>query len=252
MSIKLVSLNIEMSKHYERVIPFLKHISPDVICLQEVLEEDFESLKERLGYEGFFKAWTYQNSLAEHYKDVYSKRAGIAVFAKNIVGVGHTFYSGKEESLSVPFDVWIKNKEELKSCALVWITTQDREGATYRVITTHFPVTKEGESSPYQLEILQSFFKTLESFGDFVLCGDFNAPRGNETFTRLAYKYKDCIPKEYMTSIDNTLHRNRHQNIMFMVDGLFISNDSYSANDVHLVDGVSDHMAIVVTIIKNI
>jgi hypothetical protein len=36
---------------------------------------------------------------------------------------------------------------------------------------------------------------------------------------------------------------------MFMVDGLFTTKE-YQATDVHLVDGLSDHMAIVGTITK--
>jgi hypothetical protein len=75
-----------------------------------------------------------------------------------------------------------------------------------------------------------------------------NAPRGKESFSRLAKKYKDNIPPEYKTSIDQNLHKVK--GIQFMVDGLF-TTPSYKASDVKLVDGVSDHMAVVAEITKS-
>ena len=75
-----------------------------------------------------------------------------------------------------------------------------------------------------------------------------NAPRGNETFSRLEEKYKDNIPREYKTSIDQNLHKVK--GIQFMVDGLF-TTPVYKASNVKLVDGISDHMAVVAEINKN-
>ena len=46
---KLISLNIEGSKHLERIIPFITKESPDVLCLQEVFKADLH-LFEKLGY----------------------------------------------------------------------------------------------------------------------------------------------------------------------------------------------------------
>ena len=53
-------------------------------------------------------------------------------------------------------------------------------------------------------------------------CGDMNVPRGNETFNRLAEKYKDNIPLEYKTSIDQNLHRVK--GLQVMVDGLYYTH----------------------------
>lgn len=242
---KLVSLNIECNKHYERFLPFLKKENPDVICLQEVLEEDFEFIKKELGCQGIFKPFEYVVSPHPNYVNLLGKKFGNAIFSKNIIDSGYFFYWGLEENCRVSYEEYRQRREDLRSYVLMWVDIQDESGKTYRYVTTHFPVTKEGESTPHQLEILEPFFRKLDEFGEFVLCGDFNAPRGKETFTRLSKKYTDNIPDTYVTSIDQHLHRMK--NIQFMVDGLF-TTPKYIASDVSLIDGVSDHMAIVATI----
>jgi hypothetical protein len=94
----------------------------------------------------------------------------------------------------------------------------------------------------------------LGTMGEFVLGGDFNAPRGGEMFSVLSSAYTDNIPLQYKTSLDLTLHRAaRERGPQLgdkMVDGLF-STPAYSVSDVRLVDGVSDHMAVVATISKS-
>jgi exonuclease III len=247
MSIKLISLNIEFNKHYDKVFSFFETNNPDVICLQEILEEDFEFIQKKIGYKGVFKFYGYQSHKTEYYKDVEGKRYGVAIFAKEIISNGYEYYWGKEENFSIPPEDFIKNDENMRSYVFLWVIVQELNGNKYTVVTTHFPVTREGESTPHQLEILLPFFEKLDTLGDVIVCGDFNAPRGNETFKRIAQKYKDSIPEEYRTSIDQNLHRVK--GIMFMVDGLFLSKN-YEARNVRLQDGVSDHMAIVATIFK--
>jgi endonuclease/exonuclease/phosphatase family metal-dependent hydrolase len=245
---KLISLNIEKDKHYDKIFSFFRNEDPDCICLQEVEEEDFEMLKEKMGMSGFFKAFSYEKSPHDCYKTNYGKRQGVAIFGKKIIQTGYIFYSGKEENLDVPFEEYLQRYDSLKSCVLVWADIETEDKGVVRVVTTHFPVTYQGESSPYQLGLLLPFFEALDTLGDFVLCGDFNAPRGNETFTRLAARYTDCIPLHYTTSIDQNLHREK--GIQFMVDGLFLTG-AYTAQEVELVDGVSDHMAVIATIYKS-
>ena len=55
---KLISINIELNKHYKTVLDFLKQENPDVICLQELLGDDFENFKKVLGKQGIFKPRT--------------------------------------------------------------------------------------------------------------------------------------------------------------------------------------------------
>lgn len=244
---KVISLNIETDNHYERIFSFVDKHKPDVICMQEVLEKDFEYIKERLGMDGIFKVFMRRNPAYTLDENLKKERDGVAIFSRSITRKGHFFYWGKEENLYLPYAQYLENEEHSKNYVALWVDTIDKDGNTMRFVTTHFPVTQEGESTPHQLEILAPFFKELDRLGEFVLCGDFNAPRGNETFSRIKERYYDAIPSHYITSLDQNLHRVK--GLIYMVDGLFLT-ESYSATEVTLEDGVSDHMAVVATINK--
>ena len=87
----------------------------------------------------------------------------------------------------------------------------------------------------------------LNSFlGNILLIGDFNSPRGKEVFTRLSCRYIDNMPKSLTTTLDKKYHRSK-ENIKFVVDGIF-SSPSLKVEHIKVVDGVSDHMAIVTSI----
>lgn len=236
-----MSLNIECNLHYQRIFRFIEVHQPEIICMQEVLEEDFEFLKKEFGCEGVFKPVGYVHASYERYKNIHTKRYGIAIFSKKIIASGHFFYWGNEENLRVPFKDFMSERNERRSYPAVWVDIEATDGEVYRCVTTHFPVTENGESTPHQLEILPPFFEGLDILKDIIICGDFNAPRGNQTFTELALRYRDVVPKEYLTSIDQNLHRVK--GIMLMVDGLFVTK-KYTASNVRLIDGLSDHMAI--------
>lgn len=242
---KLISLNIEANKHNHTVLPFLKKEKPDVICLQELLDSDFTLYKKELNMEGVFKASGYVKH--PNYKNIEGNRSGIGIFAKNIINSGSVFYFGKEENVLKTFSEYLSDESNQKNHVLLWVDVKNGRGDLLRFFTTHLPVTKEGESSPFQLQVLDCMFRELDLFTEFILCGDMNAPRGNESFRRLAEKYKDNIPLEYKTSIDQKLHRVK--GLMRMVDGLF-TTAHYEASNVKLVDGVSDHMAIISDIKK--
>jgi endonuclease/exonuclease/phosphatase family metal-dependent hydrolase len=242
---KLVSINIELNKHYKTVLDFLKQENPDVICLQELLGDDFENFKKVLGKQGIFKPRTRIGDDLR-LQDIKEKKEGVAIFANHIVDSGSIYYEGCEENLLKTYSEYITG-ENNKNSVLLWIDTNSSDGKSYRFATTHVPVTKGGESTPYQLEVIDLLLKELGSLGEFVLCGDMNAPRGKETFSRIAKKYKDNIPEEYKTSLDQNLHRVK--NLQHMVDGLFTTT-KYQASNVKLIDGISDHMAIVADINK--
>jgi exonuclease III len=244
---KLISLNIELNKHYDTVLDFLKRETPDVICLQELLEDDFSRFKKELNMEAIFKVFSYFKN-DPYYQDIEGKRQGVAIFAKNIVVSGALFYVGNEENLLKSKEEYLSNEEFKKNRVLLWVDVKDKEGEIYRFSNTHFPVTKKGESSLYQLEVADKLLEKIMGLEEFVLCGDTNAPRGNETFSRLAKKLKDNIPLVYKTSIDQNLHKVK--GIQFMVDALF-TTPAYKALNVKLIDGVSDHMAVVAEISKN-
>jgi exonuclease III len=237
---KLISLNIETNKHHDLILPFLKRENPDVFCAQEILEEDFAIYKRELGMDGVFAPCRYVRS--KTCEESIGKLQGVSIFCKKILNSGEEFYLGTKEEVEKPFDA----VNFVKTEALAWAEIEV-ESAVYKFVTLHLPVTEHGESTEEQLSAQSYLFKKLEPLGEFILCGDMNAPRGNETFRRFTEKYKDNIPLEYKTSIDQNLHRVK--GIQFMVDCLF-TTPSYTADGVKLVDGLSDHMAIVAEISK--
>lgn len=226
---------------------FLKKENPDVICLQELLEDDFDRFERDLGLRGIFKAFSFFKK-HPHYENIEGKKQGVAIFSNNIADSGSIFYVGKEENLLKSHEEYLSNEESTKNRVLLWADIKDKEGIVYKILNTHLPVTKEGEPSPYQLEVVDLLLEKLGTMGEFILCGDTNAPRGKETFRRLSSKYKDNIPQEYKTSIDQNLHRVK--GIQFMVDCLF-TTQAYKASNVKLVDGISDHMAVVADISRS-
>lgn len=118
---------------------------------------------------------------------------------------------------------------------------------TFRIGTTHFTWTPDGEADEVQRTDIESLFAVLEKQGDIIFTGDFNAPRGKEIFSRLAERYHDNVPSEYTTSIDSTLHR--AGDLPHMVDGIF-STSGYAVQNVRMVCGVSDHCALVAEVRK--
>lgn len=255
---KIISLNIECNKHDELVLPFLKKENPDVVCVQELLEDKFEFYKKELSMYGVFRSASYIDTVV--HKDLAGKKEGVAIFTKNsIADSGNFFLAGGEDNVSMPFSEYLERFNNFlkihgsyedfeESRVLVWADVKNTEGVVFRFLTAHLPVTTQGRVTPYQLGITDNLLVKLGELGEFVLCGDFNSPRGCESFARFANKYKDNIPLEYKTSIDQNLHRVK--GIQFMVDGLF-TTPTYQASSVRLVDGVSDHMAIVADINKN-
>jgi endonuclease/exonuclease/phosphatase family metal-dependent hydrolase len=125
----------------------------------------------------------------------------------------------------------------------------------YTIATTHFTWSPKGEANDDQRRDQAALFAILDSLGEFAFAGDFNAPRGKETFSKFAERYQDNIPPHYETSIDVTLHKTRNNPVenarvgKYMVDGLF-TTPQYQASNVRLEFGISDHAAIIATIEK--
>lgn len=87
--------------------------------------------------------------------------------------------------------------------------------------------------------------KFLSEIPEFILCGDFNAPRGGIIFDTIASKYKDNIPSEINTTIDKNLHK--AGDLKLVVDGLF-TTPSYQITSIKIIDSLSDHCAILANI----
>lgn len=244
--ISLVSLNIEQDKHDdELVLPFLKRVQPDVLCLQEVREPELPKFKEIIGEHCVFAPLA-----------LFPTDAGMVVQGQAIIS--HMPFTQTDV---IPYGKYRGDVREIDrtsyetryasmrfSLAIVRI---EKDGKLFRIATTHFPLTQAGEASDFQREALSELLEALGEDHDVILCGDFNAPRGGAIFGTLAERFTDNIPARYATSLDLSIHRNGkdrpHELADKMVDVLF-TTPNYRATDVSLVSGVSDHCAVSATI----
>jgi endonuclease/exonuclease/phosphatase family metal-dependent hydrolase len=248
VSLRLISLNVERSKHLELVVPFLEHEKPDVYCAQELHESDIARLEAAVGPCIVFAP------VLRHIPDTEGKEPqvmGTAIFSRLLVR--HTdivYYRGSREHAltDVP-------KRIMEDLPLV-IADVESNGHVFRCTTTHFTWTPKGEPDDQQRRDMDALLGTLGTLNEFVLCGDFNAPRGGEMFARLAETYRDNIPAEFAWSLDLAVHRDAAglrssaQRLALpgiMVDGLF-STPAYTCSGVEMKRGGSDHLAIVATI----
>jgi len=237
--IKLVSLNVERSKHLDKIFPFLEREAPDVTCLMEVVERDIPRYEEKLGpCRAYLPNGWHPGDLAGD-----SVMIGVGLFTKlPVAACDVRYYRGGLEEARTAVPERISQNIGLVSCDV------EKDSETFRIIATHFTWTPRGESSDQQRTDLEALFQMLHGYEQFVLCGDLNAPRGGEIFTKLFDHYQDNIPSHYKTSLDVNFHRGIRDELEDkMVDGLFTTT-SYKASDVRLEFGISDHAGIVATI----
>ena len=253
MSLSLVSINIEGSKHLDTVEAFLRERNPDVVCIQELCEHDIPRFEAIMGAPLYFARMVNLRpgsplSLREE-----SAPLGIGVCARTPIlrQVTHTYHAPEGELGEFnESDDDVHLKRRTQNLALV-VSDIEKDGVLYRVGTTHFTWTPKGGADEYQRTDVRALLSITEAEAPLILCGDFNAPRGGEIFSVLLENFKDNIPSHFNTSIDVTLHRSGKARPRDfddkMVDGLFTSPE-YAAKYVDLVFGVSDHAAIVATL----
>lgn len=251
MSLKLVSINIEKSNHLGRVFSFVGKEKPDVLCLQELAEEDVDRFREIFSHVHFVP------QTKERERDGRLVVQGIAI-ASNLDGEYITEYYEGNSEIVPESDASDSTTFVNKNQVLIGFATE-REGERYMVWTTHFTWSQRGLPTEAQRDHMRRMLAILRNTPGFALCGDFNAPRGGEIFSMLTNVLKDEIPPHYVWSLDLALHRagkgllQQHAHGAgldgFMVDGLFTTPE-YRAENVTLVPGVSDHMAVVATIHK--
>lgn len=245
--IRLVSLNIERSKHLGLVIPFLQQQNADVVCLQELMEYDIPKFESALEMQYRFAAGKL------HAAEGNPGILGEGIFSRlKIVHSKALYYHGSADHIPESDMTDVHTKHTTESTSVIFCDVESGD-TTFRIATTHFTWTLDGRPNDYQREDLKKMIEILDGLGEFVLCGDFNAPRGGEIFSMIAKKYKDNIPLTYKTSIDVNLHRAgkiaSEKMDEKMVDGLF-STPQYVVSDVELHSGVSDHLAVVATIAR--
>ncbi|HEY5810705.1 MAG TPA: endonuclease/exonuclease/phosphatase family protein, partial [Povalibacter sp.] len=93
----------------------------------------------------------------------------------------------------------------------------------------------------------QRLKRALAAYPDYVLCGDFNAPRGRPLFSLFTDELglTDHLPPTVTTTIDPQLHRAGA--LQLVVDTIF-STPHYQVEDVQVLEGISDHKGILATL----
>lgn len=239
--IKLLSLNIEGKRHLDRVENLILKVKPDVFCVQEIFEEDLENFYKF----GFIKHEYAHMLLKPKINETLNKTDyisfGTAIFSKIKNSEYTKKYYFRDENSTRFHRSGIHND---LSMAVV-NNKFNLDSKNYNILTTHFCVSKNGQADDFQREQIKSLLSVLDEIGNFVLCGDMNAPRGREIFSILNDRYKDNINKKYTTSIDPDLHK--AGDLQLMVDVLFSTND-YIVKNMYFETGVSDHYGIVAEI----
>lgn len=253
---KLISLNVEGSRHWPLIDPFFDLARPDVICLQEVFEEDAARAAGRLGMAHAFSPMTLR-----HYdfsdENTPLRPFGIAILSRDpLRDVREQKYHSTARPISAGDAATLEARRATFRQTLLSAEVTAGDEAL-RVATTHFTWTPDGMSNRYQEEDARALMRMLDDMPPLALCGDFNIPRHvNPLYDVFIAKYRDAIPDSYLSSLDLSLHR-RGGNpeaaaslAKFMVDYLFLG-EGYRADDVRLQSGVSDHYAIVATVARD-
>ncbi len=234
---KMLQINIEGRKHLDTVDDFIVRENPDVVCMQEVVATDFQAFKTKYNMDGIHvPMYVFDTSTC-----------GIALLTKNKIQSSNIEYYLKPTTDAVIQDAQIKPIMSDAHCALLSAEIVNNN-QVHNVIVTHFPVHYPGhEVSDFQRECFKKMNIFLKQKKDFILAGDTNSPRGTEIFDTLARDYKDNIPQDAVTTIDEKLHRAGF--LPYVVDCMFTTPE-YKVTNIKLVNSVSDHLGIVAEIEK--
>jgi endonuclease/exonuclease/phosphatase family metal-dependent hydrolase len=234
---RLLSLNIETDYHFERFIPYVKEKNPDVVLLQEVLDKDMTELEIAFGMPGIFTPLNY----LRREKD--TPTLGIATFTSlPIVKKFDRYYYGNATQLPI-----IEHGQPEKMARAILVTELRIDNTSYCIVNTHFTWSPNGKPNAAQHKDVKKMLAFLKEIPEFILCGDFNAPRGTDIFEIIASQYKDNIPLDVTTTLDKNLHYAGGLNLV--VDGFF-TTPIYHVETIQVVDGLSDHCALLAEISK--
>jgi endonuclease/exonuclease/phosphatase family metal-dependent hydrolase len=233
----------------------LEKTKAEVVCFQEIFEKDFLFLKERFGMHGVFSPMVILD-ISDGKKDF----LGVAILSKYDIKKSEEFYYTGDRKNIKYWDRKVLNliikkitKEDLVAldqvlCRVFLFVSVIKNGKEYNFSTTHFTRTLDGREDDFQKRDIRELLSFTTKKDSLILCGDFNVARGDsKIYEILKEEYKDNIPEKYDSSIDPNLHRVR--GLKRMVDYIFSTND-YLVKNVELIEGVSDHKAVVGEVYK--
>jgi endonuclease/exonuclease/phosphatase family metal-dependent hydrolase len=242
--LKLISLNLEGHRHLHRALPFLEQQKAEIICFQEVFQSDLALLEKKLQMKAIFTP-TWRVSQNQHYH-LGQDLLGIALFSTLAHQAPKIRYYHK--SLKT-----LPGYLGPGTCAraLLW-TNFTKNQQNFTIATTHFTWGMPDQTDEIQKPHLKKLLKILKAIPEFVLAGDFNAPRGQKTYKTLAKLYTDHIPVSVTSTLDPHLHyanRKKPNSVQLVVDYVF-STRHYQAHQVKIRCGLSDHCAVIAQIEK--
>lgn len=236
--LKLITINIERDKHYDRLIPFLQAQKADIILMQEVFERDQPFLENNLSMQGFFSVLT-------SFKEMENSRLGNLTLSKHpIIKTESFYYRGDGQNPPV---ITMGTGGGAIIARSILITECVKNNKSYCVINNHFTWTPDGHPSDNQNEDIEKLLNLLAKIPEFIMAGDFNAPRGGPIFEKIANIYQDNVPSSITTTIDNNLHKAGP--LELVVDTIF-TTPQYQVDGLEVVSGLSDHCAIVAKIYR--
>jgi len=244
---KLFQCNIEGQNHLVRIKDFIISYQPDIICSQEA-DQVMISILNDLGYQTEFLPIIKRQQSAGDIEE------GVVLAAKILHSSKAVYYYLPENGLQVQ-----NHARHRETTAHGYITgTIELENSLYKITTTHFTWTQRGDiACQNQKTDMPALLNKLAAEAPHILCGDMNIPRHfNPLYQKLTEYYVDAVPTSYKSSLDATFHRlgkilsRQHLFTNFMVDYIF-TQAPYTASDVQLHFGLSDHAGITATIHSN-
>jgi endonuclease/exonuclease/phosphatase family metal-dependent hydrolase len=234
MALKILTLNIEYDRHLDEVVQTLATHLPDIVCLQEVFEKDCVKLAAAGDYQVKYAISTLMPEGSEG--NTSPRSWGLAVLTRVPVHNQTVVYYADDPRIRI-------FKELNDPRRVVIMTELQHEGRSYKIGTTHFTWSKDGETTDEQRADFARLKQALLPYPDYVLCGDFNAPRGRELFSKFTDELGliDHLPPHVTTTIDPQLHAAGA--LELAVDTIF-STAEYQVTDVQVLEGISDHKGI--------
>lgn len=234
MATKLVSINIEGSKHLDSVGRFLDSERADIVCLMEVSRDDVLQIA---GDNYPFVVFAPNDVIGNIAGQKGTTPTGVAILSKTIMIDVEKEYFG-EQPRKVIVDPGSGSQAPVLLSARI---------GSLLVGAVHFTWTKKGQVSDDQKKHVGKLLEYLQTKGELLMCGDFNIPRGKEMYMQIAAKYKDNIPAIVETTIDPDLHyanQGERGSLKTVVDYIW-STPGIKVEEVEVKEGISDHCGLV-------
>lgn len=242
---KLVQLNIEGDAHIDLVSKFLHAQNADIVCLQEVFKKNMEELHV-LPYS------TFLLTMHRHDKNGEVSDFGVALFSREPITQSQYLYYAKPNNALGVFDR--TSAETIRASSQRGVLFCELESGL-KIATVHHTWTANGLEDAYQVEDTHALIHVLADKSRYILCGDFNIPRGvNSCYQIITDSLNDCIPQTIASSMHIPLHRVRNNKeeatkvAGYMVDYIFRTPDAPQVANVQQFCGMSDHCAFVANI----